>query len=111
VVASGTVSSYVGTALTINPTYSYGGTYFSTGTFTGWTIIQTNLGHISKWFTDIGNYPSNADVWWYLPISVNHLLMCPRLVWIIVHPVNVTGRKCSPVAIRRFIVRAVPTGN
>lgn len=64
IVASGTVSSYIGTVLTITPTFAYGG-LFSTRSWTGWQIIQTNLGHITGWQAAIGNYPSNADVWWY----------------------------------------------
>ena len=70
VVGSGTVSSYVGTTLTITITSAYGGV-FSLFSYTGWNIVQTNLGHITAWHTAIGNYPSNADVWWYFKDATN----------------------------------------
>jgi len=60
---SGVVASYVGTTLTITFTSGYGGT-FSNFSYTSWLIVQTNLGHVTSWHTAIGNYPSNADVWW-----------------------------------------------
>ena len=52
-------------------TYSIGGSFSTFNSWTGWTIVQTNLGHITLWHTDIGNYPSNADVWWYFKDTTN----------------------------------------
>lgn len=60
----GTVYSYVGTTLTINVTYidaRWGGSAGSS-----WYLFPTNIhGYISAWVATTGNYPSNADVWWY----------------------------------------------
>lgn len=60
----GTVTSYVGTNLTVNtigvtvlPTYG-------TGPFVLWDITPNSAGYIETWFTALGNYPSNADQWW-----------------------------------------------
>jgi len=33
--------------------------------YSTWTIVPTNTGYISTWQAAEGNYPSNADVWWY----------------------------------------------
>ncbi len=61
---SGTVTAYSGTNLTVNITsYTPAG-----GPPTGsqpWVIVPINKGLIDTWFTAEGNYPSNADVWWY----------------------------------------------
>ena len=68
---SGTVSSFVvNTSITLTVTYSYGGV-FSANTFSSWQLTQTNQGHISGWFSAVGNYPSNADVWWYFKDTTN----------------------------------------
>jgi hypothetical protein len=56
---SGTVTGYSGTTLTVNVT-----SFTGSGTWTSWTIDPFNVGLISTWNTDIGNYPSNADIWW-----------------------------------------------
>lgn len=61
--AWGTVTAYVGTNLTVNIAAintTYGGQ-----TINGWFISPTNHGYINTWFSAEGNYPSNADVWWY----------------------------------------------
>lgn len=59
---SGTVTSYSGTTLTINITsVSSPG---SGPTFSTWVITKLNAGLVTAWHTAIGNYPSNADVWW-----------------------------------------------
>ena len=55
-----TVSSYAGTTLTLSVS-STGG---SGGTYSNWSITPISTGYINTWFTDIGNYPSNADQWW-----------------------------------------------
>ena len=34
------------------------------GTFNNWTIIPTNTGFINTFFTQVGAYPSNSDIWW-----------------------------------------------
>lgn len=62
---SGTVISYSGTSLTIH-ILSLQGNYTGTFPFINWTInLTSNSGYISTWFSVEGNYPSNADVWWY----------------------------------------------
>jgi hypothetical protein len=59
---AGTVTSYVGTTLTLNVT-SYG---FGGGTYTGnsFYVYSVNTNLISTWYTAITQYPSNSDVWW-----------------------------------------------
>ncbi len=61
-VASGTVTSYAGTTLTVNVTAvgAYAG-----GTTTGGSITPLNTGYIGTFATAASLYPSNADVWWY----------------------------------------------
>lgn len=67
--ASGNVTAYSGTTMTIlinGITDAYQGlsvpaTYVS----------PYNHGFIDTWKTAIGNYPSNADVWWYFKDSAN----------------------------------------
>ncbi len=58
---SGTVSTYVGTTLTINVTEVSGA---SLGGASDWIIYEVNASYIDTWFSDLGNYPSNSDVWW-----------------------------------------------
>lgn len=58
-VMTGTVTSYVGTALTVNVFSSS-----STGGSANFVLTQINVGYINTWFSGVGNYPSNADVWW-----------------------------------------------
>lgn len=70
---SGIITAYVGTVMTINITSSYGSvgagsSIFPTAT---WTIVPTNIGYITTWFTAVGNYPSNSDVWWNFKNSSN----------------------------------------
>jgi hypothetical protein len=57
---SGTVTAYADPLLTINVQ----GTNGVAGTFI-FTIAESNLGFVDAWNTSQGNYPSNADVWWY----------------------------------------------
>jgi len=60
VLASGTMTAYAGTSMTVNIL-----TTVSAGTpFNTFTITPTNHGYISTWNSAIGNYPSDADVWW-----------------------------------------------
>lgn len=67
---TGTVTGYSGTTLTVLPTSIVAGI---NGNFAGgtWLIIPTNHGYIDTWHSDLGNYPSNADVWWYFKDSTN----------------------------------------
>jgi hypothetical protein len=85
----GTVTSYTsGTgALSINitsfglssnawPFPNYGGvgnTFYVSGSYYAvnfpWTISSVNKGLVNTWHTAEGNYPSNADVWWYFKDS------------------------------------------
>lgn len=60
-ILTGTVTSYVGTSLTVNITnvVSSGGSFFN-----AWTIYPLNAGLLGTWNGSQGNYPSNADVWW-----------------------------------------------
>lgn len=84
---SASVTSYSGTTLSVNvynvqlfgtspvtPTANfYGGdgvTYhFLNGNnyslLSPWSITSINSSTTTTWFADEGNYPSNADVWWY----------------------------------------------
>lgn len=63
VVMGGTVTGYTGTALTINVSSIYN---FVAGSPLGpYNIVPANTGYINTWFSAEGNYPSNADVWWY----------------------------------------------
>lgn len=61
---SGTVTSYTsGTgALVLNIVYS--SALYNGNIYANWRIIPSNSNRINDWFTPIGNYPSNADVWW-----------------------------------------------
>lgn len=62
-VMAGVVSSYVGTTLTIN---IQGDLLAARGKFLGpYKIYPYNKGYINTWNAGLGNFPSNADVWWY----------------------------------------------
>jgi hypothetical protein len=63
-IAGGTVTGYSGTTLTIN--INDGATsLFGFSFATGFTIVPRNTAYLTTWNATIGNYPSNADVWWY----------------------------------------------
>lgn len=62
VAMSGNVSSYVGTQLTLAVTSV--STYTNNLTLSGWSLTPISNGYINTWHSAIGNYPSNADVWW-----------------------------------------------
>lgn len=67
ITAAGIVNSYSGTSLAINvsssSSFNVGGP--STLTPQNWIISPTVAGgQINIWHSAIGNYPSNADVWW-----------------------------------------------
>lgn len=65
--ASGTVTNYSTTHLAINITSSsavYPGT---NGTLA--VIVPISTGYLSTWNSAEGNFPSNADVWWYFKDS------------------------------------------
>lgn len=66
IVMQGTVTSYVGNILTINVTSTDPFVGASVGPF--W-IGPRGTGYLQTWNTAIGNYPSNADVWWYFKDS------------------------------------------
>lgn len=66
-VMAGNVTAYSGTTLTINVTEGATGTFGYTQN--DWLITPRNIAYISSWKTAIGNYPSNADVWWYFKNS------------------------------------------
>lgn len=70
---SGTVTSYSGTTLVVNVTYTG---ISNVGPLAGQVIsnlliVPTSISFLNTWFTAIGNYPSNADVWWYFRDSTN----------------------------------------
>ncbi len=71
--ATGVVTAYTGTTLTVNvnsisgyPAGTGAGIYPSGANIgqPGWSITSTNTGYINTFFTSQGSYPSNADVWW-----------------------------------------------
>jgi hypothetical protein len=67
IIGSGNVTSYVGTSLTINmTTINTGDQYSQLGPY---TITPVSSGYITTWNSAMGNYPSNADVWWYFKNS------------------------------------------
>jgi len=49
-------------SLTLNITYSSDPNL--SAVFTLWYFQSATNDHIGNWNTQIGNYPSNADVWW-----------------------------------------------
>lgn len=75
VTINATVTSYNGAGGAIglsaisnsNPALNATGAWNS-GTFAQFpspcNLTLANVGFISTWFTDLGNYPSNADIWW-----------------------------------------------
>lgn len=65
----GTVTGYAGTTLTLNIDVINGSQANCVGS--SWLIVAVNNGYIDSWFTAIGNYPSNADVWWYFKNASN----------------------------------------
>lgn len=62
-IMSGNVTAYAGTTMTINVTSGATGYFGITGD--DWVIVPRNTAYIQTWFSAIGNYPSNSDVWWY----------------------------------------------
>lgn len=66
-VATGSVTGYSSTTLTIDVDSAGGGP----GTFLSYTIIPVNAGLINTWLSAVGNYPSNADVWWQFKDDTN----------------------------------------
>ena len=74
-VLNGNVTSYSGTALVIDSTSA--GVPYNDSIVGNWTIHPINANLITTWFTAIGNYPSNADVWWTYNILENGLEVFP----------------------------------
>ena len=64
--ASATVTSYSGNSMTLN-VFSLSSPVSGSGNSI--TITPFATGYISAWNTAEGNYPSNADVWWYFKNS------------------------------------------
>lgn len=60
---SGTVTAYSGTSLTVN--VNSGSTAFFGTTMVGFLVNPRSVAYIGTWHGAVGNYPSNADVWWY----------------------------------------------
>src|SRR5882724_11852854 len=67
ILMSGSVTAYSGTNLTVNVVSFYNP--FGSGTWADWQINPVSSGYINSWFVAVGNYPSNADVWWYFKTS------------------------------------------
>lgn len=59
---TGIVTSYSTPFTTLIMTIT-SGSMGSTSVFTG-TLSLVNVGFINTWFTQVGNYPSNSDIWW-----------------------------------------------
>lgn len=65
VIASGIVTAYSGTTLTVSVnSVAAPNTIFAESPGT-WTIVPTDQGYLNTWAAGLGNYPANADVWWY----------------------------------------------
>lgn len=60
---SGTVTSYSGTTMVIAVSILDIRNAGLVGA--SWTISPINTGYLNTWNSAIGNYPSNADIWWY----------------------------------------------
>lgn len=67
---SGTVTSYVGTTLTLNVN-SLSDPLSTGAQLDTWTFTTANVGFITTWFNTAGNFPSNADVWWQFKNTSN----------------------------------------
>lgn len=69
-IMTGTVISYVSSTLTINVNYIDPSVLHDITYITGlnnwnhWAFVPINSGYINNWVAAVGNYPSNADVWW-----------------------------------------------
>lgn len=69
VVMTGTVTSYTSISGTLVINVTYVNPTWSGSGYGDWIIVPTNHGYISTWNSAEGNYPSNADVWWYFKNS------------------------------------------
>jgi hypothetical protein len=70
-ISQGIVSDYTGTSLTITVNYippeiqtMVGSSTSPLANWDSWNIYPVNYGYIGTWFDNVGNWPSNADVWW-----------------------------------------------
>lgn len=61
----GVVTFYSGGTVVVNVTEIN-----NTGTYADWTVTPSPA-FIAKWLGAVGNYPSNADVWWYFKNTDN----------------------------------------
>lgn len=68
---TGNVINYTGTTLGINVTSADRHGTVQGAAFTSWAIYPVNHGYIASWKTAVGNYPSNADVWWNFKDTTN----------------------------------------
>lgn len=62
ILMAGVVTAYSGTNLTINVTSDLGAAEGLS--FANWLINSSTHGQTSTWFSALGVYPSNSDVWW-----------------------------------------------
>lgn len=69
-IMAGNVQSYSGTTMVITVT-SFLPALAGNATSGSLNIIPSNVGFINTWLADIGNYPSNSDVWWYFKDDTN----------------------------------------
>lgn len=61
---SGTVTTYNSGTGGINIQVSSTDGAHNGQVYSNWTFQAANKGYLDTWFTAIGNYPSNSDVWW-----------------------------------------------
>lgn len=66
---SGTVSGYSGGIITI--AINSVDNQIQNNIYSSWTLTPLTNGYINSWFSAIGNYPSNSDVWWRFKDSTN----------------------------------------
>lgn len=64
ILMSGVVTAYSGTSLTI-AVASVSSALGPGNSWSDWLINPTSAGYINDWLSAVGNYPSDADVWWY----------------------------------------------
>lgn len=71
-IGTGSVTSYnSGTGALVLSVFSYSNIAPTIFTSTETLLTPISIGYISAWVAAEGNYPSNADVWWYFKNSSN----------------------------------------
>lgn len=67
-IGTGSVTGYSGGILTLN-VFAYTNIAPAYIFITETSLTPISIGYVSTWFAAVGNYPSNADVWWYFKDS------------------------------------------